>query len=105
MSSDTEHIAAKLDELFRHYERPDENFRYPDFESAPDGVDFGESFTLDNCEIISCDTRAVSPVLLKYEVGDYYLFIGFAPWDMFIETPEELAGIKWHPDTAYFIQA
>ena len=38
LSSDTEHIAAKLDELFLHYERPDENFRYPDFESAPDGV-------------------------------------------------------------------
>ena len=59
--SDTAYIAARLDELFRHYEHPDENFRYPDFESAPDGVDFGDSFTLDNCEIISRDTRAVLP--------------------------------------------
>ena len=42
---------------------------------------------------------------LKYEVGNYYLFIGFAPWDMFIEISEELAGVKWHPDTAYFIPA
>ena len=104
LSSDIEYINSMLNELYLHYaEQSNENYKYPDFEPAPDGADLTKPFSLDDCEIISYDTRSEYPIELKYDVGDYYLYIGFEPWDMYFEASGDISNIKWHPIVSYFI--
>ena len=104
LSSDIEYINSMLNELYLHYtEQSNSNYKYPNFEPVPVGADLGKPFSLDDCEIISYDTRSEYPVELKYDVGDYYLCIGFDPWDMYFETSKDISDIKWHPINSYFI--
>lgn len=104
LSSDIEYINSMLNELYLHYaEKFNSNYKYPDFEPVPVGADLGKPFSLDDCEIISYDTRSEYPIELKYDVGNYYLYIGFEPWDMYFEASGDISNIKWHPIVSYFI--
>ena len=104
LSSDIEYINSTLNELYLHYtEKFNSNYKYPNFEPVPVGADLTKPFSLDDCEIISHDTRSEYPIELKYDVGDYYLYIGFEPWDMYFEASGDISNIKWHPIVSYFI--
>ena len=104
MASDIPHISANLVELFRHYtEQPNTKFGSLDYEPAPDDAIFGDPFTLDNCEIMSYDANAQSSVMLRYTIGDYYLYVGFTPFDIYVSGLDELAEVQWHLNLAYFV--
>lgn len=104
LASDLAYVQTKLDELCAYYNGQPDTPYYPiHYEPLPEGLALTEPLTLENAEILSNDTRTQWPIQLKYRVGDYFLYVGFEPWSTEVRSPEEVAGIGWHPNLAYFI--
>ena len=72
------------------------------WEALPEsGVILPEELTVDNCDKFEYGTLAQTPVVLRYDAGDYWLYAGFALLD--VGTTGDLSEIIWHLCEAWFI--
>ncbi len=73
-----------------------------DWEAMPEGgVALPGEFSLKNCEKFEYSTASQTPVVLRYDVGDYWLYAAFTLLD--VGTTGDVSEILWHLSEAWFI--
>ena len=73
-----------------------------DWEAMPEGgVALPGELSFKNCEKFEYSTASQTPVVLRYDVGDYWLYAAFTLLD--VGTTGDVSEILWHLSEAWFI--
>ncbi|MBQ7940685.1 MAG: hypothetical protein IJ281_09975 [Clostridia bacterium] len=99
--SNEEYLQTQFANLYDYYsgtaEKPG-----GDWEAMPEeGVVLPGEFSFKNCEKFEYSTASQTPVVLRYDVGDYWLYAAFTLLD--VGTTGDVSEILWHLSEAWFI--